>query len=270
MLFISSVPTPKIGLVLGGGGTYAVACNMEILRALQDAGILDGSEVMMGTSGGAITAAARACEITVDEVLARWPAPGEAIPRTVYPSFLEHFGDLRDERVLAVASEVGPWWMARAPLGPRLLSGLRHSLADIVSASSSPRTVVAPHRIGSHVYEDAGPYSGTSAYLAPAAQLLIVVIPMIGPEFGLYGKCMEQVLAAEVRAWKFLHHGRVVVIRPPAEAAAVVGGKGFIGKIMNRDLAASLTEIIYRHGLMQAERIRKHLATIGSPAALAA
>ena len=136
---------------------------------------------MLGTSAGAYAAAALTQGTTLDEVAGAWAAAGRLGPRpAIIKAIRPLFGDAHDGRVGGVACLLPTHWR-------RILSGAHYPLADVVAASSSPLGMAAPHRIGRHRYVDAGMIRLTSADLAPAADLLVVVAPVAGPHMGRLG-----------------------------------------------------------------------------------
>jgi len=209
----------SIATCFGGGGAFGIAFNLGIACGLAQAGISVERGPMLGTSAGTYAAAALTQGTTLDEIAEAWAATGRlgrrpAIIKAIRPLF----GDAHDERVGGVTCRLPTYRR-------RILSGARYPLADVVAASSSPLGMAAPHRIGGHRYIDAGMVRLTSADLAPAAELLVVVAPVAGPHMGQLGNYGGLHVGREIRAWRHTADGVVLYIRPDRATAALSGGR---------------------------------------------
>jgi predicted acylesterase/phospholipase RssA len=210
----------SVGLCMGGGGPFGIAFHLGVTTALIDGGVPLDKAPMMGLSAGSFAAAALATGTPLSRIATVWRQLEAARPRHTRATAIDvtapMFGHAWDRRVCGVSM-----------LLPRprrvLLSGARHSLADIVAASSSPWGVSRGHSIGNRLHYDAGSVSNTAADLAPAAGRLLVLAPFSQPSLGVQGHYWEARLQREVLLWRLRHQGRVEVLRPSAGVVAAGG-----------------------------------------------
>lgn len=212
--------TRSVSVALGGGGAFGIAFHLAVLAALDEEHDLDlRRRSLLGLSAGAWAAAAYVTRTPLVRLQEAWAWGRENTPprRLVRggPLAERAFGDARDEHVSAVA------W--RPTGGRSVLSGRELRLADLVAASSSPLGAAVGHRIDGVAYYDAGTVANTSADLAPAADVLLVLAPLAVGVLGLQGQIWERRLKREVRRWRGQHQRQVVVVRPPASAVRAGG-----------------------------------------------
>jgi predicted acylesterase/phospholipase RssA len=249
-LLLGAPPRP-IASCFGGGGAFGIGFEMGVVAGLLDGGIPVDKGPMLGTSAGAWTAACVATGITHDQLLtmsssdARSDEPARVIELT-----RAVFGERHDGRVTGMAIQM-PYGVRRS------LSGERHTLAEVVAASSSPPRVAAPHRIDGHRYIDAGITRSTSVDRAKSARVLVVVSPLAGRALGTFGRISEQVTGYEMQQWRLRTGGDVLYVRPTRGIAELVRGRG-MKAIVDVDTARSAYEPSYALGVRCAERFRTH------------
>ena len=225
----------------GAGGAFGIAFNLGVAHGLMQAGMPVERGAMLGTSAGAYAAAALTQTTPLDEIAEAWETVGRLGPRpSVIKAIRPLFRDARDARVSGVTC-ILPTHRRRT------LSGAVHPLADIVAASSSPIGMAAPHRIGRAFFVDAGMVRLTSADLAPAADVLVVVAPLAGPRMGLMGRFGEMQIGRELRAWRRHADGLVLYVRPDGSTASESGGRsGLLDMTRARDTYAAAFELASR------------------------
>jgi NTE family protein len=237
-----------IASCFGGGGAFGISFGMGVVAGLLEGGIPVDQGPMLGTSAGSWTAASVATGVTHDDLLAlsgsyeRTDEPARVIDMT-----RAVFGDRYDSRVSGMVIEL--------PLGlRRILSGDRHSLADVVAASSSPPRLASPHRIGGRRYIDAGILRSTSVDRAESARVLVVVSPIAGSVLGPFGRVYEQVTRWEIQQWRLrCGGGDVLFVKPSAEIASLIAGRGLDG-ILDPEVGRLAYEPSYELGLQSAEQ----------------
>jgi predicted acylesterase/phospholipase RssA len=203
-----AAPPPSLTTCFGGGGAFGIAFNLGVAHGLQDAGIPIHRGTLMGTSAGSWAAASVATDMSLEDLVPTWTIPSHGdLRRRAITSTAQLWSARHDERVIAVAAEV--------PLvRRRLLSARRHSLADIVAASSSLPGLAAPHRIGNRFYVDAGLMSPASVDRAPKANLLVVVVPIAAGTLGGVGIAAEAITRFETSKWTLRHRRPSLFLRP--------------------------------------------------------
>lgn len=211
----SSLDRPVLSAVYGGGGPFGIAYGLAVAETLADAGIVLAGVPALGTSAGAWVASAVATGTRFDDLKdlppVRVPNLRKGLLRAVAADM---FGEQCNPTVRAVAMSV--------PTGPRTtLDGTGLPLADLCAASSAVPGLFAPHRIGSRLYVDGGVRSLVSVDIAVPADVLIVVAPLAGPMFGRAGWLLDRFLADETARWKAATGGRVYLIRPNHQIAAL-------------------------------------------------
>jgi NTE family protein len=239
-------PRP-VASCFGGGAAFGIGFNMGVARALIDQGIPVADGPMLGSSAGAWTAASLVTDVSFDAIMQAFEEkPRRDRPVRVIEITEPLFGDRMDERVTGVAIHV--------PSGIRVrLAGAKHSLADIVAASSSPPQLARPHRIGSNRYIDPT-LRTTSADRAKSARVLVLLAPMAGPVFRSYGRINEQFAHYEISRWRARTGGVVLYVRPTkAIADRVAGGRD---DLLNVAIARRTYDAAYELGGRCAERFR--------------
>jgi predicted acylesterase/phospholipase RssA len=205
---------PRLTVVYGGGGPFAIAYGMGVGHALRERGVPLSDTPALGTSGGAWAAAAVLAGLTHERVVAvtgRVRLP-DLRPGRLRAIGLELFGDRRESAL---------WTSTVLVRGGRrrLLWGGRHPVADIVAASSAVPALTVPQRVGRRYYVDGGARSWVSADLASAADRLLVVAPGVAPTFGRLGLVLGRQLRREVKRWRRRTGGHVRVVRVEPELA---------------------------------------------------
>ncbi len=214
--FLRAAPDrASVTAVYGGGGVFGIAYGLGVAHGLQQAGVRLGSCDALGTSAGSWVAACLATGVDAETLLAlprvRVPDPR---PGRLHAIAREMFGEAHDARVRASA--------VRLPhLRRKLLQGSEHRLADLVAASSAVPGLFAPHFVGGVPYVDGGVRSLASADRAPAADHLVLVVPIAGPLLGLGGRLLGRQAVAEMRRWEARTGGRAHVFRPNRQIAAM-------------------------------------------------
>lgn len=197
-----------MAIVYGGGGPLATAVGMGAAEALSAGGFDIAALPALGTSGGALAAAASRAGLHHEEVrqALRGVRLPERRPGYVRAMGVELFGDTFDSQLWTS--------VVRLPAGRRTrLSGGDHPVATIVAASCAVPLLVVPERIGGHRYLDGGARSWVSADLAPSADHLIVIAPVIAPSFGPFGALLSGHLGHELRRWRRRTGGQTTVVR---------------------------------------------------------
>jgi hypothetical protein len=209
---------------------------------------------MLGTSAGSWTAAALATGVTFEQIMDLWARRKGRAPARVIELSEALFGDRRDGRVEAAVIQL-------PTLRRIILSGQRHSLADLVAASSSPPRLAVPHRIGRFRYVDAGVMRNVSADRAQRADVLVLVTPIGGRVLGRYGRMSEQVTYYEMTRWRQRTGGDVLYVRPPRAIAELVHNRD---ALFDLDVAARTFPLARELGLRCVERFqRRHPRLFG-------
>ncbi|HET9220667.1 MAG TPA: patatin-like phospholipase family protein [Terriglobia bacterium] len=240
-------------LVLGGGGTSGVAWQAGILKGLRDAGVdLTHSDLMVGTSAGAIVGASLASGEDIDALYARQIAPPPATPPRDVTALMRARAELQKpgdmtplntaalirlgEMALAAPTEseesrlatVRSYLPADASWPDRALlitsidvaTGVLNvwskdsdvPLLEAVASSCAAPMIAPPATINERRYMDAGVLSGTNAHLASGHDLVIVLAIM------REGPGMKSHEIEKLRA----EGARVEVVAPDARSAAAI------------------------------------------------
>jgi NTE family protein len=234
----------------GGGGLFGIAYGLGVAHGLRDGGVDLGDVPALGTSAGSWVASAMALGVEFD-AFDEMEVP--AIPNlrsgTLAAAATTLFGDARHPNVTAVAV---PITSGRR----RLLRGDRHRLADLCAASSAVPGVFAPHRVGRRLYVDGGVRSGVSADAAPAADHLVVIVPLGGPVLVVAGRGLDAMLSLEVAAWRRAHPlGQVTVVRPNRAIAASAGINP--ANLFDADRAKAAYPLAVEQGRRWADRVHE-------------
>lgn len=208
-----------LALVLGGGGSAAVAWHVGVLTGLADAGVRIDPDRIIGTSAGAIVATQLAGPADLTALYdATLSPPPQRLPAVDFPALMARLGELgagapdaREGRrrigALALAAPTMSESDRRAELTPRLGrttwpdrpdlqvtavdaatgefvvfhrdSGV--DLRDAVGASSAVPGVWPPVSIGAHRYVDGAVRSPTNATVAAGANAVLVLAPLLPP-----------------------------------------------------------------------------------------
>ena len=201
---------PRIPLagVFGGGGLFGIGYGLGIVDGLRKQGVELRGCPMLGTSAGSWVAAATALEVSFSD-LVRLAVPRFPNPRSgvLANSAAVVFGQRHDATVHVVACSL-----------PRLrrteLSGAVYPLSTLVAASSAVPGLLAPQRLGRHLYIDGGVRSGVSVDLATPAELLVVIAPLAGAMFGPFGGLVERKMDREMEMWRDAGGRRTLVFSP--------------------------------------------------------
>lgn len=202
-------PPPPLAVVLGGGALFGTAWHIAVMFELRDAGVDLTDVPLVGTSAGSWVAAAVRLGVPL-EALYDLPMHGRPDRR---PGFLasfarEIFGDAPIPGVTVCALEA-------TALRRRLLDGAEHPAADLVAASSAIPGVFAPHRVGGRLYVDGGLRSPCSVAVLPAAEHLVVSLPLRGIVSPAAGRAAAAASRRSVEAWRRRHGGTVIELSPP-------------------------------------------------------
>lgn len=208
-----------LALVLGGGGSAAVAWHLGVLTGLADEGVRIDPDRIIGTSAGAIVAT----QLAGPGDLATWygaalSPPPQRLPAIDFPTLMARLGELgasapdaREGRrrigALALAADVMTETERRAELAPRLGRttwpdrpqlqvtavdaatgefvvfdrGSGVQLRDAVGASSAVPGVWPPVTIGARRYVDGAVRSPTNAAVTAGADTVLVLAPLPPP-----------------------------------------------------------------------------------------
>ena len=194
--------------VFGGGGLFGIGYGLGVVDGLRKQGIDLRGSPMLGTSAGSWVAAATALDVPFSD-LVRLAVPRFPNPRSgvLANSAAVVFGQKRDSNVHVVACSL-----------PRLhrteLSGANFPLATLVAASSAVPGLLAPQRVGRHLYIDGGVRSGVSVDLATPADLLVVIAPLAGAMFGPFGGFVERKMDREMDIWRQAGGKHILVFSP--------------------------------------------------------
>lgn len=201
---------PPLVLTIGGGGSHAFGFALGVVHGLLDAGIDVRRVPIVGTSGGSHAAIAIAADVSFDDVEPVWrDFVGSA------KSFWTRAADLT-EPLYGQLDVTGVAGAAVRVLGFRrvLLWAPEVRPADLVAASSSPFPFARPHKIGRRRYVDGGHRSGTSADLAPAADLQLVLASLSDPRQGFLGRMGARQVRRETQRWRDAHDAPTLVVGP--------------------------------------------------------
>jgi predicted acylesterase/phospholipase RssA len=263
-----AAPRRPISACFGGGGAFGIGFNLGVADGLIEGGIPVDHGPMLGTSAGSWAAAALATGISCDEIFDMWDANADMPrPARVIDATRPFFGARSDRRVSAMVVHV--------PSGRRLaLSGSKHSLADLVAASSSPPRLARPHRIGRQWYVDGGVSRVTSADRAKSARVLVVVTPIGGRVLGAFGRISERVTRYEMAQWRQRTGGHVLFVRPTRKFGGVFGTGG-LEDLLDVEVGRRTYRAAFDLGSACAERFRKrhsdaaeHLTMAAIPSAV--
>lgn len=230
---------PPLAIVFGGGGPFATAAGMAVASAFTDGGVPITNVPAIGTSGGAVAAAASRAGLDhshVADTIAAIRLP-EQRPGMLHDAGIEMFGTRRDPDLRTA--------VVRLATGHRtLLRGADRPVATIVAASCALPMLVSPVRVGRCRYIDGGVRSWISADLAPPADHLVVVAPVIAPSFGHFGSLLRAQLGWELRRWKRRTAGHVTVIGVDANIASRIRRWG---DLFDRGLASDAHDQVLNH-----------------------
>lgn len=201
-----------------GGGTFGIAWHLAVSAALVEVGLDPAAAPLVGTSAGSWAAPAAKLGLGVEEFTAlasvRIPDPR---PGALWRAAAELFGpETRAPQVMIAVVEL-------PTMRRRLFDAGEHPVADLAAASSAVPGLFAPHRVAGRFCIDGGVRSMASIDAAPAAELLVVSLPVAGRLFGPVGRTLEVTSRRVVRSWRARHGGVDVVIRPSREVVAEVG-----------------------------------------------
>jgi predicted acylesterase/phospholipase RssA len=221
-----------IVVTLGGGGAFALGYHLGLAVGLRDGGVDISTSPLMGTSGGSHAAAAIATGMTIDEISPIWKEHvdkarllwGRAAPvaEALYGGRVVPEGS----SAAGVAVRLLGWkrvvlWNAEVPL------------ADLVAASSSIMPFTRPHKVGKRRYVDGGHRSGTSADLAPEADVQLLFAPFSLKSQGFLGRSGARRLRKETPKWEQRTSGHIIAVLPTNEMGALSKGMRVIGDMDN-------------------------------------
>jgi hypothetical protein len=251
-------PSERLPLVvtIGGGGAIALGFALGVTSGLRDEGIDISKATLVGTSGGSHAAVAIASGMsydTIDPIWRNYVEHAGKIWVKAYPLAEELYGT-------AVVSDV-------AGVAVRILGFRREVLwapgtapANLVAASSSPFPFARPHKIGKRRYIDGGHRSGTSADLAPAADLQLVLAALMDPRQGFLGKLGARQARKEVGKWTAATGGATVLVGPnDAIAEMKVKGMKSMGDI---EVGRTVLELAVPIGRELAGTLRRDHPTV--------
>jgi predicted acylesterase/phospholipase RssA len=201
---------PPLAVCLGGGGSVALGFALGISDGLHAEGIALSTSPLVGTSGGSHAAVAIRAGMTFDAIAPVWAeyvANSKTFWVRAYEIAEKLYGAVHVSDVAGVAVRL--LWFRRT-----LLWAPEIPPADLVAASSSPVPFTRPHKIGRRRYIDGGFRSNTSADLVPAADLELVISPLMDPRQGFVGKLGARKVRKETAKWTKAHDGAVEVIGP--------------------------------------------------------
>jgi NTE family protein len=237
-----------LAMVYGGGGAFGIGYAAGVAHGLADGGIPVAASPALGTSAGSWVASVVALGLSYDVVASLEPPSVPNLrPGRLAGLAREIFGESRHPLVSVAAVSVRT--------GRRhILSGDRHSLADLVAASSAVPGLLAPHRVDGRLYVDGGVWSTTSVDAAAHAESVIVVAPLAGPHMGLMGRGAGILLERELRTWRRRHPTRsITMIRPNRESAAFAGSGPL--SLFDGGRARAVYSPAYEQGRVWAERL---------------
>lgn len=208
---------PPLVVTIGGGGSYAFGFAVGIALGMREEGIDISRAPLIGTSGGSHAAVAIAAGLTFADVEPIWRPYVESVGSfwvRALPLAEALYGGVHVEHVAGVAVRL---WLLRR----ELLWAPQVSPALLVAASSSPAPFVRPTRVGRHRYVDGGFRSNTSADLAPAADLNLVLAPLADRSQGFVGRRGLRQAVKESARWRERTGGRTIVVAPDEEMLQV-------------------------------------------------
>jgi len=201
-----------------GGGAFGISWHLAVTAALAEAGLDAASAPLVGTSAGSWAAPAAKLGLGVDDFVALGPvAVPDARPGALWRVAANLFGEQTRTPGVTIAAVELP------RMRRRLFDGSLYPAADLAAASSAVPGLFAPHRVGGRLCIDGGVRSMASIDAAPAAEMLIVSLPVAGGLFGPVGRSLEVTSRRMVRRWRDRHGGVTVVLRPSREVSAAVG-----------------------------------------------
>lgn len=201
-----------------GGGTFGIAWHLAVTEALTEAGMNPAGAPLVGTSAGSWAAPSAKLGIGFEEFAAladtRLPDPR---PGVLWKLASRLFGaETRTPGVTVAAVEL-------PTMRRRLFDGAEYPAADLAAASSAVPGLFAPHRVGGRWCIDGGVRSMASVDIAPAAELLIVSLPVAGSLLGPVGRSLEVTSRRMIRGWRARHGGVSIVLRPSRQVTDEVG-----------------------------------------------
>jgi predicted acylesterase/phospholipase RssA len=197
-------------VTIAGGGSYAFGFALGIADGLAGEGIDIARLPIVGTSGGSHAAVAIAAGIGFDTVEPIWRDFVESAGRfwvRAAPLTERLYGDVTVDNAAGVAIRVPRF--KRQVLWSTVVSP-----ADLVAASSSPFPFVRPHKIAERRYIDGGHRSNSSADIAPASDLQLVIAAFASKRQGFIGRLAARQLPKETARWRAETGGETVVVTP--------------------------------------------------------
>jgi predicted acylesterase/phospholipase RssA len=210
-------PRPPMTVTIAGGGSYAFGFALGIAEGLAREGINIARLPIVGTSGGSHAAVAIAAGLGFDDVEPIWRDYVESAGRfwvRAAPLAESLYGDVTVDNAAGVAVRVPRF--KREVLWSSVVSP-----ADIVAASSSPFPFVRPHKIGKRRYIDGGHRSNSSADIAPASELQLVIAPFASKQQGFIGRLAARQIPKETARWREATGGSTVIVTPNEELYAI-------------------------------------------------
>lgn len=256
---MSDAGRPPLVVTIGGGGSYAFGFSVGVVRGLLEEGIDVRRTPMIGTSGGSHAAVAIAADLGFDDVEPIWRDYVTTATRRFWvraaPLTEQLYGSVEVTDVAGVAVRL--LGFRRVPLwAPDVRP------ADLVAASSSPFPFVRPHKVGTRRYIDGGHRSGTSADLAPAADLQLVLASLSDRSQGFLGKMGARQVAKETRKWRESTGGATLVVGPDQAMCAVqVKGMAALGDM---DIGRQIYDFAVPVGRQTASIMRRDHADVVS------
>lgn len=209
---------PPFTVCFAGGGAFGISWHLAVTVALAEFGLDPASAPLVGTSAGSWAAPAAKLGLVFEDfaALGRVTVP-DPRPGALFRLTSRLFGERTLTPGVTIAAVELPW-MRR-----RLFDGGTYPVADLAAASSAVPGLFAPHRVGGRWCVDGGVRSLASIDAAPAAEMLIVSLPVAGRLYGPVGRSLEVTSRRVVRGWRQRHGGVTVVLRPSREVCTAVG-----------------------------------------------
>lgn len=257
-------PDVTFAVCYAGGGTFGIAWHLAVTAALAEVGLDPAGAPLVGTSAGSWAAPAAKLGLGVEdfEALASLRVP-DPRPGALWRAASELFGpDTRTPGVTVAAVEL-------PTMRRRLFDGASHPAADLAAASSAVPGLFAPHRVGGRWCIDGGVRSMASIDAAPAAQLLVVSLPVAGRLFGPVGRALEVTSRRMVRRWRDRHGGIDVVLRPSRDVVERVGSdpRALFDTMLAVDVYPACLDAARRRLAHHQARIAAAVAAAASPEA---